>query len=108
MSKRTCRNCRFSTPIEGSMLQCCRNPPVVIPVPNDTWRTHGTFRPIVNADDSCGEWKDDSTSPEAEARNELRQQLVVAMVAGRADMSFRELWEEASRIADWDPEVNNE
>ena len=107
---RTCRYCRFSTPIEGNMLQCCRNPPVVIPVPNDTWRTHGTFRPTVNADETCGEWKDDSTSPETEARNELRQQLVVAMVAAGSNMNMNPgaLWEEASRIADCDPEVNNE
>jgi len=107
MSKRTCRYCRFSTEIEGSMLQCCRNPPVVVPV-KDTWRTHGTFWPIVNADDSCGEWKSDSTSPETEARQDLRQQLVVAMVAAGSTMDPGALWEEASRIADCDPEVNNE
>lgn len=111
MSKRTCLYCRFSTQIgnrEGGGLQCRRSPPGFISIHNFNSRSHGFFWPTVDADDSCGEWKDDSTSPETEARNQLRQQLVVAMVAGRADLSFRELWEEASRIADCDPEVNDD
>jgi hypothetical protein len=109
MSERTCGNCRFSTWVsERGGLQCQRNPPEYYAIQRRDHISHGFFFPTVDADDSCGEWKDDSTSPETEARQDLRQQLVVAMVAAGSNMESRALWEEASRIADCDPEVNNE
>lgn len=105
---RTCRYCRFSTPIEGSTMQCQRYPPKYITVQERNYTSHGFRFPTVGFDETCGEWKDDSTSPEAEARNELRQQLVVAMVAAGSTLDPGALWEEASRIADCDPGVNCE
>ncbi len=110
MPKRTCRNCRFSTHVkvrneygeivDGDYLECHRYPP--------KYMTVQVRSPTVGFDDSCGEWKDDSTSPETEARQGLRQQLVVAMVAAGSTLDPGALWEEASRITACDPEVNND
>lgn len=118
MPNRTCRYCRFSASVkvrnkygeivEENYLECQRNPPNHITIQDRSYTAHGFRFPVVNADDSCGEWKSDSVSPEAEARNELRQQLVVAMVAAGSALDPGALWEEASRIADCDPEVNDE
>jgi len=89
-------------------LECQRYPPKYITVQERNYTSHGFRSPTVGLDETCGEWKSDSTSPETEARQDLRQQLIVAMVAAGSTLDPGALWEEASRIADCDPEVNNE
>ena len=79
MSDRTCERCRFwhreeTTDQNGS---CRKNPPA--------WSNLGQRRPTTMANNFCGEWRDNSITPEQEQRAELVTRFALAIVASDRD-----------------------
>ena len=98
MNKRTCQGCRFwhqSEPADQNG-QCRRYPPAVIMV-------HGLVRPTMSENNSCGEWRDESITPEQEQRAELVAQFALAIVQSGADPMTHDVWKWAAEYVDARP-----
>ena len=108
MNKRTCQGCRFWHQSESADQngQCRRYPPAVI-------MPHGLVRPTMAADNSCGEWRDKSITPEQEQRAELVEQFALAIVkcddnAFRIRLGPAVVWKLATDYADAKPKIGGE
>ena len=108
MNKRTCSGCRFWHQSEPTNQngQCRRYPPAVI-------MSHGLVRPTMAADNSCGEWRDKSITPEQEQRAELVTQFALAIVSTEGNITASRwkpatIWRMAAEYADTKPKIGGE
>ena len=103
MNKRTCEQCRFwhrAKPTDQNG-QCRRYPPSVI-------MTHGLVRPTMAGDNYCGEWRDQSITPEQEQRAELVERFAVAIVQAESDTGAELVWRWAEGYVDARPKIGGE
>ena len=58
----------------------------------------------VEQSESCGEWQDDSITPEQAERRELVRQFAVAIVASdpEGDTMVHRVWQRAAELADYE------
>ena len=110
MSDRTCERCRFwhREELINQNGQCRRYPPSVI-------MPHGLVRPTMAQDNSCGEWRDRSITPEQEQRDELVRRFAVALVGTEwcynpdaRDFTPAMVWHWAEKLADAEPKIGGE
>ena len=103
MSERTCEQCRFWHRAEPTNQngQCRRYPPFVI-------MSHGLVRPTMSEDNSCGEWRDKSITPEQEQRAQLVTQFALAIVQCESDTGAELVWRWATEYVDARPKIGGE
>ena len=96
--KRTCEQCRFWHRAEPADQngQCRRYPPIAA-------TSHGLVRPTMAENNSCGEWRDKSITPEQERRAELVEQFAVAIVQAESDTGAELVWRWAAEYVDARP-----
>ena len=101
--ERTCERCRFWHREEprNQSGQCRRYPPAVI-------MPHGLVRPTMSEDNSCGEWRDKSITPEQEQRAELVIRFALAIVQAESDTGAELVWRWAEEYVDARPKIGGE
>ena len=67
--------------------------------------THGLVRPTMAEDNSCGEWRDKSITPEQEQRSELVEQFALAIVQSESDTGAELVWRWAEQYVDAKPKI---
>ena len=103
MNDRTCGGCRFwyqSEPTDQNG-QCRRHPPMAV-------MPHGLVRPTMAEDNSCGEWRDKSITPEQEHRAELVTRIALAIVESGDDIMMHDVWQMAAEYVDAKPKIGGE
>ena len=70
--------------------------------------THGLARPTMAEDNSCGEWRDKSITPEQEQREELVERFALAIVESGADPMMHDVWRWAEEYVDAKPKIGGE
>ncbi len=106
--KRTCGGCRFwhrEDPI-SQHGQCRRYPPSAV-------MPQGLVRPTMPENNSCGEWRDKSITPQQEQRAELVTRFALAIVSSDYDDAgarFRPatIWRMAEEYVDARPKIGGE
>ena len=96
MNERTCGNCRWWVRLAGEKKigECRRYPAVPVAEHFDL--------PAHSADWGCGEWADDSITPEQEERRELVRRFAMAIVASGVSMG-QAAWDMAEQLVDAEP-----